>query len=162
MKPSYRRSWAGNLLMFSDLTLGPSFKVIRWFTGFGELSFRWIQISISFPMRRSSFFAFILYFWLNAVTLDCYQIEWVVFHVRLSCIVIKWIIIRLNVTVDVNVVFIQGWLVIGVFHTGCFRVNSLSGLVILNSHSSLYVHILKCILFDILFHTLGDTFYRIQ
>ena len=23
MKPSYRRSWAGNLLMFSDLTLGP-------------------------------------------------------------------------------------------------------------------------------------------
>ena len=24
MKPTYRRSWAGNLLMFSDLTLGPS------------------------------------------------------------------------------------------------------------------------------------------
>ena len=24
---TYRRSWAGNLLMFSDLTLGPSFKV---------------------------------------------------------------------------------------------------------------------------------------
>ena len=23
MKPSYGRSWAGNLLMFSDLTLGP-------------------------------------------------------------------------------------------------------------------------------------------
>ena len=37
MKPTYRRSWAGNLLMFSDLTLGPSFKVKRWFTGFGEL-----------------------------------------------------------------------------------------------------------------------------
>ena len=27
MKPSYRKSWAGNLLMWSDLTLGPSFKV---------------------------------------------------------------------------------------------------------------------------------------
>ena len=23
MKPSYRKSWAGNLLMWSDLTLGP-------------------------------------------------------------------------------------------------------------------------------------------
>ena len=39
MKPTYRRSWAGNCLMFSDLTLSPSFKVKRWFTGFGELSF---------------------------------------------------------------------------------------------------------------------------
>ena len=46
---------AGNLLM-SDLTFGPSFKVKRWFTGFGELSFRWIQICISSPMRRSSLF----------------------------------------------------------------------------------------------------------
>ena len=54
MKPTYRRSWAGNLLMFSDLTLGPSFKVKRWFTGFGELSFWWIQICIGSPMRRSS------------------------------------------------------------------------------------------------------------
>ena len=25
MKPTYRKSWAGNLLMWSDLTLGPSF-----------------------------------------------------------------------------------------------------------------------------------------
>ena len=25
--PTYRKSWAGNLLMWSDLTLGPSFKV---------------------------------------------------------------------------------------------------------------------------------------
>ena len=54
MKPSYRWSWAGNLLMFLDLTVGPSFKVKRWFTGFGELSFRWIQICIGSPMRRSS------------------------------------------------------------------------------------------------------------
>ena len=27
VKPTYRRSYAGNRLMFSDLTLGPSFKV---------------------------------------------------------------------------------------------------------------------------------------
>ena len=40
--------------MFSDLNLGPSFKVERWFTGFGELSFRWIQICIGSPMCRSS------------------------------------------------------------------------------------------------------------
>ena len=26
-KPTYRKSWAGNLLSWSDLTLGPSFKV---------------------------------------------------------------------------------------------------------------------------------------
>ena len=29
MKPAYRKSWAGNLLMWSDLTLDPSFKVKR-------------------------------------------------------------------------------------------------------------------------------------
>ena len=39
----------------SDLTFGPSFKVKRWFTGFGELSFQWIQICIGSPMRRSSY-----------------------------------------------------------------------------------------------------------
>ena len=27
MKPTYRKSWPGNLLMWSDLTLSPSFKV---------------------------------------------------------------------------------------------------------------------------------------
>ena len=53
VKPTCRILWAGNLLM-SDLTFGPSFKVKRWFTGFGELSFRWIQIYIGSPMRRSS------------------------------------------------------------------------------------------------------------
>ena len=26
VKPTFRKSWAGNLLMWSDLTLGPSFK----------------------------------------------------------------------------------------------------------------------------------------
>ena len=42
--------------MLLDLTFDPSFKVIRWFTGFGELSFRWIQISIVCSlMRRSSY-----------------------------------------------------------------------------------------------------------
>ena len=54
MKLTYRRSWARNLLMFSNLTLGHSFKVKQWFTGFGELSFRLMQICISSPMRRSS------------------------------------------------------------------------------------------------------------
>ena len=39
------KSWARNFLML-DLTLGSSFKVKQWFTGFGELSFRWIQICI--------------------------------------------------------------------------------------------------------------------
>ena len=34
--------------------LGPSFKVKRWFTGFGQLSFQWIQICIGSPMCRSS------------------------------------------------------------------------------------------------------------
>ena len=28
-KPTDRKSWAGNLMMWSDLTLGPSFKVTR-------------------------------------------------------------------------------------------------------------------------------------
>ena len=40
VKPTCRISLAGNLLMLSYLTFGPSFKVKRWFTGFGELSVR--------------------------------------------------------------------------------------------------------------------------
>ena len=36
------------------LTFGPSFKVKRWFTGFGELSLRWIQICIGSLMGMSS------------------------------------------------------------------------------------------------------------
>ena len=51
MKPTCRISWAGNLLML-DLTFGPSFK--QWFTGFGELSFRWIQVYIGSSMCKSS------------------------------------------------------------------------------------------------------------
>ena len=54
VKSTSRTSWAGNLLM-SDLILGPSFKVKRWFTGFGKLSFQWIQICIGSPIHRSSF-----------------------------------------------------------------------------------------------------------
>ena len=53
VKPTCRILWAGNLLM-SDLTFGPSFKDKRWFTGFGEFSFWWIQICIGSPMCRSS------------------------------------------------------------------------------------------------------------
>ena len=37
-----------------ELTFGPSFKVKRWFTGFGEFSLRWIQIYIGSLMRRFS------------------------------------------------------------------------------------------------------------
>ena len=29
LKPTYRKSWAGNLLVWLDLTFGPSFKVKR-------------------------------------------------------------------------------------------------------------------------------------
>ena len=54
-KPTYRKSCAGNLVVWSDLTLGPSFKVKRWFTGFGELSFLWIQICIGSLMHKSSY-----------------------------------------------------------------------------------------------------------
>ena len=50
VKPTYRTSWAGNLLC-SDLALAPSFNVKQWFTGFDELSFRWIQICIGSLMR---------------------------------------------------------------------------------------------------------------
>ena len=49
-----------NFLML-NLTFDPFFKVKQWFTGFGELSFRWIQICIGSPMRRSSFY--LLYSW---------------------------------------------------------------------------------------------------
>ena len=43
VKPTYRKSWAGNLLI-SDLALE------QWFTGFGELSFWWIQICTGSPI----------------------------------------------------------------------------------------------------------------
>ena len=56
VKPTCRKSRARNL-MWTDLTLVPSFKVKRWFTGFGELSSSWwIPICIGSPMRRSSLF----------------------------------------------------------------------------------------------------------
>ena len=54
-KPTHRKSWTRNLVVWSDLTLGPSFKVKQCFTGFGELSFWWIQICIGSPMRRSRY-----------------------------------------------------------------------------------------------------------
>ena len=37
VKPTYRKTWAGNLLIWSALALGPSCKVKQWFTGFDEL-----------------------------------------------------------------------------------------------------------------------------
>ena len=62
MKPTYRISWPGNLLMLPDLTFDPSFKVKRWFTGFDELSFWWIHICICSPMHRSSLNMLFKYF----------------------------------------------------------------------------------------------------
>ena len=50
VKPTYRKSWAGNLLMWTDLALSPTYKVKQWFNGFSELSFRLIQIYIGSPM----------------------------------------------------------------------------------------------------------------
>ena len=50
---SYKIFWAWNLLML-ELTFGPSFKLKQWFTGFDELFYRWIQICIGSPMRRSN------------------------------------------------------------------------------------------------------------
>ena len=40
---AYRKLWAKNLLMWSDFTLGSSFKVKGWLIGFGEFSLWWIQ-----------------------------------------------------------------------------------------------------------------------
>ena len=52
--PTYRKSWAKNLLMWSDFTLGSSFKVKRWLIGFGEFSFWWIQFALVLRCARSS------------------------------------------------------------------------------------------------------------
>ena len=41
--------------MWSDLTLGSSFKVKRWLIGFGELSFWWIQFASVLRCARSSY-----------------------------------------------------------------------------------------------------------
>ena len=66
-KPTYRKSWAGDLVVWSYLTLDLSFKVKRWFNGFGELSCQWIQICIGSPMRRSSWFHYMLSCWHRGV-----------------------------------------------------------------------------------------------
>ena len=50
-----------------DLTFGPSFKVKRWFTGFGELSFWWIQICISSLMHRSSLYLGSFGYWVTFI-----------------------------------------------------------------------------------------------
>ena len=62
-----------------DLTFGPSFKVKRWFTGFGELSFRWIQICISSPMCRSSY-DFLLALWQSGAIYKTYLIGCIAYH----------------------------------------------------------------------------------
>ena len=42
--------------MWSDLTLGISFKVKRWLIGFGELSFWWIKFSLVHQCAKSSLY----------------------------------------------------------------------------------------------------------
>ena len=54
-KPSYRKSFAENLLVWSDFTLGFSFKVKRCLNGFGEFSLWWIQFASVLRCDRSSF-----------------------------------------------------------------------------------------------------------
>ena len=53
--PTYRKSWAKNLLMWSDFTLDSSFKVKRLLIGFGEFYFWWIQFASVLQCARSSF-----------------------------------------------------------------------------------------------------------
>ena len=47
-----------NLLMWSDFTLGSSFKVKRWLIGFGEFSFWWIQFASVLRCARSSYWLY--------------------------------------------------------------------------------------------------------
>ena len=46
--------WESSDIVSFDLC-PPPFKVKQWFSGFGELSFWWIQICIGPPMGRSSY-----------------------------------------------------------------------------------------------------------
>ena len=69
-KPTYRKSWAGNLLVWSDFDLGSLLEgqmrtaklksaynlLIIGPRGFGALSLRWIQFASVFRCARSSFF----------------------------------------------------------------------------------------------------------
>ena len=55
MKPAHSKSWAGNLLVWSDLALDVSFKVRQWFTGFGEVSFKWILFALVLRCAGASF-----------------------------------------------------------------------------------------------------------
>ena len=59
VKSTYRKSWARNLLIWSDFTLGFSFKVKLCLNGFGEFSFRWIQFALVIRCDRSSSFWFL-------------------------------------------------------------------------------------------------------
>ena len=56
VKPTNRNLWTRNLLMWSDLTSGASFKVKqgRLLIGFGDLSFHWIQFASVLRCTRYS------------------------------------------------------------------------------------------------------------
>ena len=44
MKPTYKKSWAGNVLMWSDLTLDSSFNVKRGYPNFKVLLTRFLLV----------------------------------------------------------------------------------------------------------------------
>ena len=55
--PTYRKSWAGNLLMWSDLTLDPSFKVKRGYPNLKVLItslFFFVEVCNVTPTYRKS------------------------------------------------------------------------------------------------------------
>ena len=57
MKPTYKKSWAGNILVWSDLTLGSSFKVKRGYPNLKVLITRLllvVQIWDGKPTYRKS------------------------------------------------------------------------------------------------------------
>ena len=75
MKPTYRKSWAGNILMWSYLALGPSFMVKQWFTGFGELDTNLHQFSDALGLVIFRFLTNILKaFAKNGKTLICFYL----------------------------------------------------------------------------------------
>ena len=51
VKPTCRKSWAGNLLMCSDLTLGPSFKVKRGYPNLEVLIARLLLVLEVFNVK---------------------------------------------------------------------------------------------------------------
>ena len=66
-KPTYRKSWAGNLLAWSDLTLGPSFKVKRGQPNLKVLITRLLLV-LEVSNSNSTFIALNLYLMIDSKT----------------------------------------------------------------------------------------------